>query len=399
MGQPELSGVATALGMTRTVPVRHTRLRALRRLRPRPGACRLGCALVLLPLAAPPTPASAQEIPPATATPRGPADPLCRDPEARAFDFWLGEWDVLNRNRAPDGERWAETGRATDRVYAVVGGCALVEHWRGFAFPGAGHIVGFSVRAWNPETRRWDLVLLWPVGRPPSFSQFHGTFRDGSGEFFSEVVSPQGDTLLSRLTFSDIGPDGFRWHNGVSGDGGRTWASTWVMEFTRRPAWATGLWNGPSMTTEQCPGDEHRAFDDALGEWRALRRTAGGDSMPVRVHLIRILEGCAVLERTAEEDGRWEALRVRAYEPASGRWVEYSIDTGRPALVRREGGPLDGGVVLIETAEDGGHRRTRWQTSEGAAWTRLEEEARAAGGPWSVVSETVLLERLGPAGR
>jgi hypothetical protein len=319
----------------------------------------------------------------------------CPEPEARAFDFWIGEWDVANHTR-PAGGEWARTGDATDRVYAVAGGCAVVEHWRGYAFPGAGHIAGFSVRAWNPRTTEWDLVLLWPIGRPPSFGHLRGSFEDGVGRFYNRFVNPQGDTVRIRLSFDEIGPDSFVWYNGSSTDGGESWTSTWRMEFARRPLTAAGLLNGPAMTPSRCPAPAHRAFDDHLGEWTGVRVNAGGDSVAVRTTLTRILDGCAVMQRMVPDGGNgavgFESFAVRAWEPDPGRWVEYAVDPDRPGLVRREG---ESARVFTDTEPvDGSYRRTRWELDDRSA-TVVEEEAPAPDGPWRRVHITRLVDRVG----
>ncbi len=85
---------------------------------------------------------------PAAAWPQQPSasGAACDWPESREFDFWIGEWEVLNRHRAQgqDDPTWYQTGMATDRVFAAVGGCATVERWYGkLSFD---EIVGFSVR-------------------------------------------------------------------------------------------------------------------------------------------------------------------------------------------------------------------------------------------------------------
>lgn len=323
--------------------------------------------------------------PPAAA--QGPAD-WCPEPRARAFDFWIGEWDVANRNRRPEDPRWYDTGRATDRVYPVVGGCAIVEHWRGYAFPAAGHIVGFSVRAWDPEAERWDLVLLWPMAGPPAFGELHGRFRHGRGDFFSRPVTPAGDTIDSRLTFTDVGPDAFRWNNGISRDGGLSWVTTWIMEFTRRPPLAGGLLNDAHMTTAHCTDDEHRAFDAHLGEWEGTRVDSRGDSIAVRTHLLRILEGCAVMQRTTADNGSFEAFQVRAFEPRRAGWVEYRIASDRRKLTRRQAVVRHGDYVFTDTtAVEGRFHRDRW-VIEPDELRLLQESAPDADGPWTPVAET-----------
>ena len=321
---------------------------------------------------------------------------LCPEPEARAFDFWIGSWDVLNRNRRPDGTRFYPTGRATNRIYPVVGGCGIVEHWRGHAI--GRFIVGFSLRAWDPASEDWRLVLLWPTTGAPSFGELRGTFRHGRGEFSFERENPQdpeGEPIVNRFTFSDITEDSLRWHNATSRDGGQTWAGSWIMEFTRRDPTADGLWNGPSMTTRRCPGEEHRTFDPLLGEWSGTRTNAAGDATPVTVELIRILEGCAVLERVRSADGSWQAFRVRAYEPGPGRWAEYALDAERRFLVRREAQEGDELVFQDADALEGKLTRTRWELDGEGPPRWIVEEADGPDGPWSRRAEVTLDEPVG----
>lgn len=318
---------------------------------------------------------------PAASLPRPDTAPTvpCDDPEARAFDFWIGEWDVLNRNRRPEGTRFHPTGRATDRVHAVVGGCAIVEHWRGDAI--GKYILGFSIRAYDRRTGEWVVVLLWPTNGRPSFGELRGGFRHGRGTFSFRRVTTDGDTVTNRFVFSDIRPDALRWENGTSRDGGRSWVGHWIMEFSRRPPTAPGLANGPTMTTRRCPGEPHRAFDPALGEWQGTRTLPGGDTTTVRTHVIRILEGCAVVERSRSLDGAWEAFRVRAWEPDARRWVEYAVDSERRRLVRRE---ADGTSLTFRAVGevDGPARRWTWEPGPDGAPGWVEEERARDGGPW-----------------
>ena len=45
----------------------------------------------------------------------------CSTPEARQFDFWLGEWDVS----------WGDGQHSTNRVEATLGGCVIQENFDG----------------------------------------------------------------------------------------------------------------------------------------------------------------------------------------------------------------------------------------------------------------------------
>lgn len=319
----------------------------------------------------------------------------CPEPEARQFDFWLGEWDVQNHNRPPNSDNWFATGQATNRVYTVLGGCAVVEHWRGYAFPQAGHIVGFSVRAWNPDAGRWEAALYWPIGPNAAFGTPSGGADGDNLVLTNQFSGPDGSTVHSRLLFTDIAEDSFTWTNGISRDGGDTWQASWRMEFTRRPRSAAGLWNGPSMSTEHCPQPAHRTFDRYLGEWAGTRIDADGDSTAVRTWLVRILEGCAVMVRTWAEDGSWERFAVRAYDANLDRWVEYALSSDARALRRSEWDPHSGqrAFAAVEPA-DGTYTRMRWTTEDGGL-QRIVERAPSADGPWTTAYELRFTTRMG----
>jgi hypothetical protein len=302
------------------------------------------------------------------------AGTACPEPERRVFDFWIGEWDVQNRTRPATDTAWTESGRATDRVYPVVGGCAIVEDWEGVSF--FAWILGFSIRVWEPDTGKWRIVLLWPNRGEPRFGELTGGFRHGRGEFFSEIQGPQGP-LQNRFTFTDIAADRLRWESATSPDRGRSWSSGWIMEFSRRGPDRTALLHGASMTTQRCAGSEHRLFDDLLGEWRGLRHAASGDSVPVRVELLRTLEGCAILERAWSPDESWEFFAILAFEPGTGEWVEYSLESEATHLVRRAGRPDTGRLRLTPATGAAGAPRT-WRFTGGRPGWSAEPGTPAA---------------------
>lgn len=337
----------------------------------------------MIPLAHVAVAASALLLAPATPSD---ADLTCTTPAARAFDFWIGEWDVVNRQSPPGSPRWFTTGTATDRVYAAVGGCAVVEHWRGHTFQG--EVSGFSVRAWNEQAGTWDLVLLWPAPGQPRFGELHGTFRHGRGDFFTTSVSAAGDTTRTRFTFADVTPSTLRWQDGTSTDGGVTWGSSWIMEFTRRGPLAAGLWNGPTMTLDRCPDDVHRAFDDHLGTWTGERRGPDGEPHDVLVQTIRIVEGCATLQSARATDGSWASLTVRGYEPAADRWVRWTISTDAPVLRRWE---APGSPKPATWSREGG-RITELDADAGWGW---RTELRAGEASWAPAEEVRVTERIG----
>jgi hypothetical protein len=140
------------------------------------------------------------------------ATPMTDSADARAFDFWIGEWEV----RDADG-----TVAGHNRIEAILGGAALRESWTGVS----GH-VGTSLNAWDPDRGVWrqawvDVNGFWLL--------LEGELRDGA--MVLEGDRPKrGDptrTVRHRIVWSvvDGDPDRVRQHWEFSEDGGVTWAT------------------------------------------------------------------------------------------------------------------------------------------------------------------------------
>lgn len=289
----------------------------------------------------------------------GPAG--CPAPEARQFDFWAGEWNVVNRSRGPQG--WGITGEARARVYPILDGCAMIEHWQGTAH-GNG-LIGFSMRAWDAETGKWVLVLSWPAPDKPGFSSLEGEFRHGRGEFFSEIEF-QGKKMLQRYSFSDATADSLRWDAAYSQDGGANWFTQWIMEFSRRdPKTELPLFNGPWVNdgrASRCTQKEAHLLDFMAGAWIGTRKTGEGEGTRVRSTHYPIVGGCALMEHLRDDATGYERFSVRAFESKTeaGEWVEYVLDSHQPVPLRRAG-KVEGKSVTFAPAEGSEATTVTWR--------------------------------------
>lgn len=267
----------------------------------------------------------------------------CAGPEHRRFDFWIGEWDVSNRQlnpARPEDETLYETGTATSRVYAVLDGCAVVEHWEGRLVPDR-HVLGFSVRAWDPDRNAWVALLNWPGARGASFLTMEGTVAGSVGTFSSRTATGR----RVRYRFRDMGGGRVRWTGSRRSPEATEWTTFWVMDFSRRePTRDPALFNGPARTTRRCPGERARAYDFLVGDW--IGETAGDASGPSRAITLRawpILGGCAVMEflTLGEGDTARRKFRIRSFVAGEDRWVQYTVRQASPVLVRWEASPAD----------------------------------------------------------
>jgi hypothetical protein len=134
----------------------------------------------------------------------------CASPSARAFDFWLGDWDVTR----PDG---APAGRS--HVEAILDGCVVFEHWTSATPPYAGK----SLNVFNRATGRWEQFWVDNAG-----ARLHlaGGFADGRMVLAGEPDRPDPKTGVvprERITWTPNADGSVRQLWESSSDGGRSW--------------------------------------------------------------------------------------------------------------------------------------------------------------------------------
>ncbi len=158
-------------------------------------------------------------------------DVLQTEATASDFDFWFGSWDVRNRwlrRRLAGSDDWEEFD-ATVVARPLLDGVGNEDEFR---TDHAGGFIGMSFRFFDPERRRWS--IYWADSRrpgeldPPVF----GTFSGDVGMFEGEDVY-RGRPILVRFTWTGVTTPTPRWEQAFSDDGGRTWETNWVMDFTR----------------------------------------------------------------------------------------------------------------------------------------------------------------------
>lgn len=191
--------------------------------------------LMVLSLAAAAQPALAQSPPPPPPpipmlpSPAPPPPPLavpaplvqsaCMAPEHRAFDFWVGEWDVY-----PNG---AATQVATSSIEAMFAGCAIRETWKPLKGGGGG-----SFSHYDAERRHWRQAWVDSSGARVDFDGGPAGAAMVLTGHWANVVAKGQDGLI-RMTYSKR-PDGsVRQHGEQSTDHGLTWTTS--FDFIYRP--------------------------------------------------------------------------------------------------------------------------------------------------------------------
>jgi hypothetical protein len=148
----------------------------------------------------------------------GPAGTGCTDAEYRRLDFRIGDFKVTGIGGAAAG---------VSRVEKVLGGCMLVEHWRG-AITGDGRANIF----YDKSDRLWRLIYVTDDGAILYLSgQFQGDALVLSGQ--NNMDSMNG---LHRMSFSPLPDGGNRQFWELSTDKGASWSVIHEGTYKRAPS-------------------------------------------------------------------------------------------------------------------------------------------------------------------
>jgi tetratricopeptide (TPR) repeat protein len=148
----------------------------------------------------------------------------CRSmPEAKQFDFWIGQWDVTPwalANPLPGQQI------GTNDVHPILEHCVVSENWRA-----AGGGEGKSYNFYDTNLHRWRQVWMADSGGPLDYT---GEYRDGAMRFAGWTLDAKGNRVEQKLTFFNIAPDTVRQLFEASTDGGETWTATFDGRYVRR---------------------------------------------------------------------------------------------------------------------------------------------------------------------
>ncbi len=262
--------------------------------------------------------------------------------EHRAFDFWIGEWEMTWRSKPQDAFHFDKDGSATrQRVFPILGGKALLElAWAREANDEEPSQRGFSIRYYDEAREKWVMAQNWPGPNNPGYAfldQLIG-FRDFNRlSMFSAIRRPQEDGSYQyghrRYNFADIKEGSFRWDGSNTYDNGTSWTTWNVVDAVRlRPLDAFGPagtpWPG-YRGGHLCTEEPHGAYDLIEGSWSG-NLVESGESQAISMQAGRLLDGCAVALVVNVEDGR-QVFSTLSFEPRSGNWVMFTLDN-RPGV-------------------------------------------------------------------
>jgi hypothetical protein len=149
------------------------------------------------------------------------------------FDFFVGRWTVHHRRlkeRLVGSSQWEEFG-GTSVMQKLMDGLGNVDD-NLIDLP-TGRYRAVSLRAFDPKTKHW--AIWWVDGRDPHLDPgpaLVGGFSGGIGTFHADDTL-DGRSIRVRYLWSEITATSCRWQQAFSADGGTTWETNWIMDFTR----------------------------------------------------------------------------------------------------------------------------------------------------------------------
>lgn len=152
----------------------------------------------------------------AAASPLNADDKGCPDPRSHHFDFWIGNWEVVNANGTVAGR---------NRIEAILDGCVLQEAWAGTSGS-----AGTSLNFFDTGRNTWRQFWVWREG---TTLELEGGLVNGAMVMEGDSTE-DGKTIRNRITWTDKPGDNIRQLWEISEDNGKTWKS--IFDGTYHPA-------------------------------------------------------------------------------------------------------------------------------------------------------------------
>jgi hypothetical protein len=148
------------------------------------------------------------------------------------FDFLAGKWKGLNRRlreRFAGSTDW-ETFEGRLVAHKILGGSGNFDE--ATLYVESGQAEGVNLRLYNPDTGEWAIYWASSAGANSLFPPMVGKFENERGVFYSyEPVA--GQHIHARAIYTTLSKDAFRWEQAFSTDGGQSWETNWICDFTK----------------------------------------------------------------------------------------------------------------------------------------------------------------------
>ncbi len=147
------------------------------------------------------------------------------------FDFLIGKWKVHHKKLTKPligSDLWHEF-KGESIVRSIWGDGDNIDEISGDSPKGT--IRGITLRLYDRNSRQWRIHwanMATGILEVPMI----GEFKDGRGEFYDQELF-EGKAIFVRFIWTVLGKDSCKWEQAFSQNGGKTWETNWIMDFTR----------------------------------------------------------------------------------------------------------------------------------------------------------------------
>jgi hypothetical protein len=144
--------------------------------------------------------------------------PACTASEFRQFDFWLGQWRVINPLNGQQA--------GTSEISRASSGCSIREQWKD-----ARGTTGMSINYYDSSSRKWHQD--W-VGGDGTILHLQGELAGNAMVLTGESKTTKG-VALNRITWTPLDGEKVKQEWAVSSDNGLTWQISFVGIYEHQP--------------------------------------------------------------------------------------------------------------------------------------------------------------------
>lgn len=153
-------------------------------------------------------------------------------PEAKQFDFLIGDWDVGATRYKEDGVPLLNY-KGLWQARHLNDGRMVMDDFKALG-PNGQPVSSFvTLRTYSEVTNRWEIVGLQAF-QPSLPTEWHGVSKDGEMLLDAFARTPKGEMIQTRIRFFNIARDSFSWESFMSFDQGKTWRRTATLDAKRR---------------------------------------------------------------------------------------------------------------------------------------------------------------------
>jgi tetratricopeptide (TPR) repeat protein len=140
-------------------------------------------------------------------------------PEAKKFDFWVGEWDVYNPQNQKSGD---------SKIEKILKDAVILENWTG-----VNGYTGKSFNHYDMDKKKW--IQYW-IDENSSSIYFEGNYDSTKNAivFYSYDHAKDKSPYVRRLTFFNLAPDTVRQFSQRTTDEGKTWSIEYDFNYVRK---------------------------------------------------------------------------------------------------------------------------------------------------------------------